>query len=372
MNMRDVGGGHVVHVIESFSGGSAQVVLALTKMKSLPGGMPISHTVIHGWRDNSSEDFLAEFDAGVRLIRLPGFAREISPLRDILVTARLIAILVWLPELHVLHLHSSKAGAVGRLAALLTGRRRLTIYTAHGVSMLRHDISTRARRLYSFIERVAAWGGREVVACSPSEQEVFTEIGVAARVIPNGIPDIGLSPPSILCRPLRVVGVGRLSAQKDPAFFFELAGRAHARGLACEFVWVGDGELRGDICVDGAVVTGWLSQEGVCARLREADIFLSTSLWEGLSLAALQAMSAGLPLLLRRCPGNVDLLGEEGFSHGFDSAEDVLSWLEGAIAKPQMIRDMGRASRLVFEQRYTERAMCAAYAALYAEVIGNE
>lgn len=356
----------VVHLIESFAGGSAQVVLALTRVKTLPDGRPLEHVVVHGWRSDSSEEFAASFGPGVKLVPWPGAVREISPVHDAKALWRLLAIFRALGDFDVLHLHSSKAGVLGRVAALLTGRRSRTLYTAHGVAMLRHDVSERKRRLYALIERRAAVGSRVVVACSPSEQAVFAAEGVPARLIPNGMPDAA----AVAARTgelKRVLAVGRLSAQKDPAVFAELA--RSAAGLGLEFVWVGEGELREAVAGSPVAVTGWLTQEQVLEQLQQADLFISTSRWEGLSLAALQAMGAGLPLLLRRCPGNTDLLLTDDFSAGFDSVAEALAWLSATRDNPPRLQAMGQAARAEFVKSYTEAAMCQAYTRLYAELI---
>lgn len=361
---------HIVHVIESFSGGSAQVAQVLTRVKALPDGTPLQHTVVHGWRPDSTEAFRESFGPDVQLVPWPAAVREISPSQDLKALFQLLSIWRGLGAIDLIHLHSSKAGSVGRAAALLSGRRSRTLYTAHGVAMLRYDVSEAKRRLYALIERVAAVGGRAVVACSASEQRVFAAEGIRATLIPNGMPDVA-TPRTGGQGLRRVLAIGRLTPQKDPAVFAEIARAAQGAGLPLEFVWVGDGELRAELEHSPVRITGWLTQAEVQAELEAADLFVSTSRWEGLSLAALQAMGAALPLLLRRCPGNDDLLAEGDFAAGFSVPEEALAWLRQALDNPQRVQTMGQTARRHFEQSYTEAAMCQAYTRLYAELLND-
>lgn len=73
------------------------------------------------------------------------------------------------------------------------------------------------------------------------------------------------------------------------------------------FLWIGDGELRNEIQENEQVqVTGWVTPNEVQHYLNQIDVYISTSLWEGLPLSVLEAMNCGKPLLLSDCVGNVD------------------------------------------------------------------
>jgi glycosyltransferase involved in cell wall biosynthesis len=356
----------VVHVIESFSGGSLKVVQALvTGIRELDG-RPVQHVVVHGQRPDSSENPREGFADEVELFPWPGATREINPLADWRAWHSLKKILLACQP-DVLHFHSSKAGFIGRLVAWRLGWSGRVLYTPHGVAIIRQDVSAGKRRIYALLERGAFRLGGEVVACSAFEAGQLARIGVRTTVVPNGIRALD-SDVAADIRDVRVVGVGRITAAKDPAAFAAIARQAKARGLACRFVWVGDGEMADAFDSSPVRVTGWLTQQQVVDELAASTLFLSTSLWEGLPLAALQAMSCGLPLLLSRNGGNRDLLADpSGFAAGFDDVDEAGQLLADLLLDKERRQRMAAAGRSAFAQSYTEEAMCYAYGQLYLQ-----
>ena len=128
-------------------------------------------------------------------------------------------------EADVIHVHSAKAGFLGRLAAATRARRRACLFTPHGWSWWAADGAE--ARLYRGLERMAVHWCRTVVALSADERDAGLEAGVGApeqyRVIPNGVP---LERFALTRRPVRgrIVMVGRLATPKRP----DLAIRAFA------------------------------------------------------------------------------------------------------------------------------------------------
>src|SRR5205085_2769729 len=113
------------------------------------------------------------------------------------------------------------------------------------------------------------------------------------------------------------------------------------------------GELAAELTDPNVTVTGWLNEGAVQRALSSLDLYTSTSLWEGLSLGVLRAMAAGKPLVLRRCPGNVDAVrpGENGYL--FESAEEAVARLTTLARDPDLRRRMGECSRSLFAERFT-------------------
>lgn len=140
--------------------------------------------------------------------------------------------------------------------------------------------------------------------------------GRQTEVVVNGIP---LSPrPEIHAHhPPKIVMVGRLSVQKNPL----LAIRALAllRDLEWEFQVIGDGPLRGEMEQEAAAAglsdrirfSGWQDSTSVQASMRDSDILLLTSLSEGLPMAAIEALDAGLAIVSSRIGGVTDVVENE-------------------------------------------------------------
>lgn len=143
--------------------------------------------------------------------------------------------------------------------------------------------------------------------------------------------------------------VGRITFQKNPQLFNQIA--QHFQGDdRVKFLWIGDGELRHEIQENDQVqVTGWVTPDEVQNYLKQVDVYISTSLWEGLPLSVLEAMALGKPLLLSDCVGNVDTVeqGVNGFLY-HDSQQ--------AIEKIKHFLTLSKKSMLLLERASYELA----------------
>ena len=265
-------------------------------------------------------------DLGVEVVTIPQLARSIDPTGDVR-ALRALRRLFRAIQPDIVHTHSSKAGFLGRLAA----RREhvpVVIHTVHGWSF--HEYMPRRNRaLYVGVERLAArWTDRIVVV-----SELDHEKGLAARigsrdqyVVIREVNDLesffdadderAASRIRLRLPPeAPVVGtVGRLSEQKDPATFVRTAAAVAAQVPEARFVMVGHGPLR--VLVERLVAELGLSDRflftgartDVPAILRSFDVFLLTSLWEGMPLVIPQAMASRVPVVASTADGNRELI----------------------------------------------------------------
>lgn len=351
---------HIFHVVESFAGG------VLDFLRLLVGGLTeYRHTIVYGRRLFTPERPETLFPAGVEFVFWPYAQREINPFRDAQAALWLFNYLrAHRAEVDVLHLHSSKAGMLGRLVGRTLGFRRV-IYTPHGVSMLRRDVSLVKRLLFGVMEFGGALAGGRVVACSRSECRVLRRWGVRSQYIFTGmpLPEGDFAPPSQNGK-VRLGTVGRVSAPKAPFLFNALAERFLADERV-KFVWIGDGELRSQLRSPNIEVTGWLDADAVREALSTLDVYISTSLWEGFPLGVLQAMTLGKPLLLRACVGNEDAVerGQNGYL--FHSLDEAVAHLKSLVESPALRAQFGLASRRLIESRFSYDGMLQAYRHLY-------
>lgn len=348
----------VVHVIECFAGGTAAM------LRTLIGGLPqYGHLVIHGARADEMhpDEVKATFPPIVQFAWWPHVQRELNPLGDIKATWALYRLLRQLSPLAV-HLHSSKAGFAGRVAARMAGISKV-YYTTHAVSFLRQDISALKQGIFIKLEQLGQLFGGTTVACGASEQELMQQYGLEAIAIPNGIADGAGQETSLKLPPGAIVTVGRCTIQKNPARFAALAKALPDQS----FVWIGEGELEAPLRDAGVTITGWQPPKSINAVLRQASVYLSTSDWEGLPLSVLEALRAGLPLVLSNCVGNKDLVipGQNGFH--FDSNEEAVLYLQQLANDASLRERMGAASRQLFQQKFSIEACAAAYARLYEQ-----
>src|SRR5437016_3874407 len=131
-------------------------------------------------RGEDSMSFVAD-ELGVRVEALPQLSREISPLKDIRAALRL-ARLIRRERPQILHTHTAKAGAVGRLAALLAGDARppIVVHTFHG-HVLRGYFDPVRSYGFRLLERLLAKASTALIAVSPQVRDDLVALGVAPR-----------------------------------------------------------------------------------------------------------------------------------------------------------------------------------------------
>src|SRR5437868_1104901 len=129
-------------------------------------------------RGESSMSFVAE-ELGVEWHPVPQLHREISPLYDTLSIVRLVK---WIRGVrpHILHTHTAKAGAVGRIAAALAGDARppIIVHTFHG-HVLRGYFDPATTAFFRGLERTLAQTATRLVAVSPEVRDDLVGLGVA-------------------------------------------------------------------------------------------------------------------------------------------------------------------------------------------------
>lgn len=353
----------VLHIVESFGGGVYDFIKDFTE--NTP---KYQHTILYGKRENLKDGFEDEFRENINFILWKNAKREISLKDDFLAIKELITLLKK-EKFDVIHLHSSKAGFLGRVAARICNQQNKIIYTTHGISFSRKDVSNRKLKLYILLEKIGSLCGRRTIACSKSEAEFIQSKGIKCSYINNGIKikDKFLRIGNKEGKELKIVTVGRITIQKNPELFNKIAEN-FIENKNIRFVWIGDGELKEQLSSKNIEITGWLKQENVRKQLMEGDIYLSTSSWEGLSLAILQAMENRLPLVLSNCIGNIDLVKENFNGFLFKDKEQAIEKINFLIKGREKIKELGENSYLLLKKEFDIQDMVRKYKILYKQL----
>jgi glycosyltransferase involved in cell wall biosynthesis len=292
-------------------------------------------------------------------------------------------VLSWLTLLRVIrradvvHVHSSKAGFLGRLAAVARARQRACVFTPHGWSFW--AAGGLERRLYLGLERLAARWCAAIVTLSAAERDAGLEAGVGRpeqyRIIPNGV---DLERFSVARRPVRgrLLMVGRLEPPKRPDLAIRALAVLRESMPEAELQLAGDGSLRAgaeelarELGVAGAV-TFLGNRSDIAGLLAEAECALLASDYEGCPLAVVEAMAAGVAVVGTAVGGVGELVedGRTGFLAPADDAAALAARLEDALRTPERARELGQAGRLVAEERLSLEAMVEQLVQLYEEV----
>jgi glycosyltransferase involved in cell wall biosynthesis len=366
MNKRSVS---IIHIVEAFEGGIIEFI------SKLVSDSRCNHVVIHGQRGDSKAIYPPEFyESHVTLILWQQAQREIKPFDDYKAYKELSGYLNETIENDtVLHLHSAKAGILGRLYSYQKKLGNLVIYTPNGAPFARQDVSLLKRSAYRSIEWVFAKLVGKIVCVSKSEADLYKSLNINVDYINNGTEPVKRPPQKNIkkaqIKTVKVVTVGRISEQKSPIIFNSIAS-AFTDDARIQFVWIGDGEQRHFLNSENILITGWMPKENVMSELLSCHLYLSTAKWEGLPFAVIEAMSLGLPLLLRECVGNVDLVDD---SNGFlfktpDNAINILKHLQ---SDSNLLGQLGEASYNKVIKEFNSEKMKEKYFKLYTTRLIN-
>ncbi|OXI18054.1 glycosyltransferase [Burkholderia sp. AU15512] len=353
----------IVHIAEAFGGG---VLSMLTHLANHAAATGVDVTVLHSIRPETPTDFSTLFLPGVKLVYVD-MAREVSVKQD-LRSVRALARSLRDCKPTAIHLHSSKAGVLGRIAARIAAPNAKVLYSPHGLSFLRRDVSRMKQYAYLSFERIAAHIGGTIVACSGSElAEIRGKVRAKSTVlVENGV-DVAEIPPRRMRDDRKVViGMsGRASYQKNHQAFVRLADMLHDADV--EFLWIGGNAAEiPDPGQRGAIVcSGWIPRARALALTAELDIYVQTSRWEGMPVALIEAQVAGIPAVVTDVVGNRDVVIHGVTGYVASNAAEMAAYLTTLRDDRQLREQMGAAARKRAIQRFSMNAIFRQWNALY-------
>jgi glycosyltransferase involved in cell wall biosynthesis len=283
--------------------------------------------VLSGSQTGSEGSLIEEVRAReIPLIVLPDLLRQISPLHDLRALDKMRRI-IRAAGYQIVHTHSSKAGILGRLAAYQAGTP-IIVHTVHGWSFHEY-MSPLTKMAYILLERRMASFSDALIVVAERDASKGMQAGIGRaeqyHCIRSAIPLDEFNPAKFDKEAIRrelgipvdsiVIGnVGRFSVQKNPLDWIRAAGRIGRESPQAYFVLVGDGPLRRECeaevqkrgIADRTIFTGL--RRDAARMLAAMDIFLLTSLWEGLPRVIPQAMAMSLPVVANRADGTIEAI----------------------------------------------------------------
>lgn len=294
----------VLHVVESFGSGVFSFLVDLINNTD----EEFDITVAYGKRVETLENFKEYFCDKVKFVEVKNFTRSINPIKDLKAFFEVKRIIKE-ENPDVIHLHSSKAGFIGRFAG--NGKKVKMLYNPHGFSFLMKDAAKVKRIIYWLLEKVGAMRKCIIVGCSFGEYEEALKLTKNAICINNGVNIDKLNgitkdfnKKEIDFDNLSFCTSGRIGYQKNPQLFNEIAKQFPKN----KFTWIGDGELKDELTSFNIEVTGWKKREEVLELVNNHDVFLLTSFWEGLPISLLEAMYLKKICIVTNCIGNRDVI----------------------------------------------------------------
>ena len=286
----------------------------------------------------------------------------------------------------LVHTHLYDGGKYGRLAARLSGVPAV-IHTVHNIYVKR-------RPKYHWINRGLSWFTDRIIAVSEAVRESLIHYDrirpEKIRVIHNGIDvsrlqfsgdrktirsKLGIQPDEL------VIGVvARLEEQKGHRVLLEALSSIPGLPANLKVLFVGDGKLRSSLETE-------TKQKGLASRvfflgtrkpifpiLEALDFFILPSLWEGFSLALLEAMAVGLPIIATRVGGAAEAItsGMNGLLIPPDEPGILAGAIQEALLQPERFRQMGLRGQETVREHFSREKHVALLQDLYQTVLQSK
>ncbi len=318
--------------------------------------------------DSTLNDTLRHTGAEVCNIEM---RRGLHPVSDFRAAIQLVA-LMRRCQPDIVHLHSSKAGLIGRLPARLLGIP--TVFTPHSFSFT--AMQSRVLTIVSLLaERLLGHVTDCLICVSSDERATAIQRGIARRdrvvYIPNFVdlrrwspqpPDPNLKRSLSIPESHRVVGtVSRFFKQKAPLDFVSMAQSVARVRSDVSFLFVGqNGPLREQAIrnvdqaglTDRVVFHGWT--DNVPDMVALMDVFVLNSLWEGLPFTVIEAMAMAKPVIATDIPGIRELLlpATRGILVPPSRPEVMAEAVLRVLDEPHTMQSLGNAARVAAASRY--------------------
>lgn len=312
-------------------------------------------------------------------------AHQIDPTSDIKVEKALRRIIKQLKP-DIVYAHSSKAGALARIADL--GLKNRVIYNPHGWAFNMQQ-SAKKKEMYKWVEKISAHFCDKIVCisdaekesalrekiCKPSKLQVIYN-GIDLEAIKNTIPktkaELNIPEDAF------VVGmVGRLSKQKAPDVFVKAAKLIKDKIPNAYFLMVGDGELRGQVenlihqydLGSSFLITGWV--DNPTAYMKIMDVGMLLSRWEGFGLVLPEYMACGVPIVATNVDAipNVAKNGVNGMLVDKDDYHKAADAVDRLFKQPDLTSSLVKTADNIVKTKFDGKRVAQNTELLYKELI---
>ncbi|MGE8187989.1 glycosyltransferase [Pseudomonas sp. NPDC086278] len=344
----------ILHVAETIKGGVATVIRTISAPPE-------------GEASNYEQVYLIPFDQkkelhGIDERQIRTFDRTRRDVRSLLRFAWKLARVIFKEKPHVVHLHSTFSGVIGRCVCLLIRpwRSPKIVYCPHAFSFLMESSPVK-QKAYSLIERLLQNVTDVIICVSQYELDKAATFGLDRRrmtLIYNGIPYKNDEPKTPDQAPIHLLFVGRLDYQKG--FDVLLKAFAGVRRTDLKLTVVGSA-VNEDVVdcpvMDSVEYVPWVTPAEVNALYQSADALIVPSRWEGFAMVPLEGMAMGLPVIASDCTSLPELVTHGVTGYIFPSGDhQALTHLLVNIEKPGLL-DLGIQGRKKVRERFSAALM---------------
>ena len=326
----------------------------------------------------------------LKIYQLRNLVREISFVKDLKALYH-----IWLvlrrEKPAIVHTHSSKAGILGRIAAKLAGVK-IVVHTVHGYGF-NETQKWYVKRFYIWVEKFCSMLSNKLIAVAQEDikkglkykiakESKFTLIraGIDTEYYKTFTPDAAIRKTFADNDKTKIIStIGPFKPQKNLSDFIKAASIVVKKIDDVKFIVAGDGEQRAMLekqiaelkLQNKVILLGWRSD--IADILCASDMFVMTSLWEGLPRTILEAMCCSKPVIANAVDGVKEIISEgvTGFKvEPYDceyTAEKIIYLLEN----PDVAKKMGAAAKNSIGKEYDINYMVTQHDELYRKLTGN-
>ena len=339
-----------------------------------------------------SEEKLAECLSAHRVIVMPQLVRDLHPLYDVVAFIRICSLIIR-NRYDIVHTHTAKAGMLGRFAAKMC-RIPVIVHTLHG-STFHENLSPMMNRLYRFLERKAIKITDKTITVGEDLKKRYLEAGVGHEndyvTIRSGfdMSRFRLSEEEILRRrhavrkehglvdsDIVIGSASRLEPRKGHTYFLDAALQISQVNRRVKFLIAGNGYYGNDLknytkkigLEQNVQFLGHRTdiEDVLCAM----DIFVLSSLWEGLPRVLVQCSAIGKPIITFDIEGARELVvdGENGYVVPLKNVTQLSEKVSFLVNHPEKAREMGKKGRLKVTDDWDKQVMVEKIEKLYKDL----
>ncbi|MDR0617623.1 MAG: glycosyltransferase family 4 protein [Endomicrobium sp.] len=302
-----------------------------------------------------------DIDKTFKVYKLKQLVREMSPLKDLKTLIDIYKILkIERPD--IVHTHTPKAGILGRIAAKLAGIK-VIVHTVHGYGFSdKHKWYL--KYLFIYIERFCALFSTRIIFVSKENIKKGFKYKIAKKnnftLIRAGI-DTDFYKNFVLKSDFKksarinhnakiVVTVASFKPSKNLKDFINVARLVTKNIKDVVFVIVGDGKQRKELesliekfnLTNKVILLGWRTD--IANILKSVDMFVLTSLWEGLPCSILEAMCCAKPVIANAIDGIREIVvdNKTGFLIEPNDYEQMAKKIEYLLLNDNISKEMGK------------------------------
>lgn len=353
----------ILMVCEAFGGGVFTYVTQLCNNMCENFDVYLAYSL----RPQTPKDFKNKIDSRVTLIQVKNWngksVFDINNDKKVIKELRKIENEV---QPDIIHLHSSIAGGIGRLA--FKNSKCEVIYTPHGYAHILMGPGFKSR-IYGILEKYLGKHSKAItLTCTKSEDQVARTLSNRTAYIETGI-DVDHLHKTLSnlsgkrSKEIKVYTLGRITKQKRPDLFNKIAKLVPDT----EFIWIGDGELRSQLTAPNITITGWKDRDEALKLADTADVFILCSYGEAIAMSLIENMYMQKLCLVSNTMGNKSVIKSGVNGYTCNTANDYAIRIKEAVQDfPEKLAKQAKADVINI---YNNDVMKEKYIKFYSKLV---